>query len=104
MAAQTEVVPSTTVDTYLRILTAEVNDLPYRLEIWDEELEDNQVTFYLEWDNYMGMLATLDRAYRAGEMAPPQRRAYRAVLRKLRTHLPIIQRLDLSHPPTALTP
>ncbi len=100
MAAETRVISR--IDTTLRAIIAEVGDLPDRASAWDNETDDNQVAFHLEWKELMDRLEGLDRACRDKQMTADQQILFRSLLRNLREALPIVERLDLYRPPVAL--
>ena len=86
------------IDTDLWNIEAEVDHLPVLAETWNDLSDSNQVSYFLEWDNLMGMLKFLMQAYSAGDMTPPQKARYKALVSKLKKHKPIIDRLELSVP------
>ncbi len=78
-------------------------ELDFLAEV-EGESEETQLAYMLEWPDLMARLQSLDRAYRAGRMAPEQAERYRELLRKLSEALPIIERLGLTRPAVTLQP
>ncbi len=88
----------------LRALAAELRCLPEMAEAWEQEPEDRRLTYSLEWDEPLGRLEQLDRAYRSGALPTEQAARYRDLLRALREALPLIQKLALEPPRVSLRP
>lgn len=101
MAAQTAV--ETRADRFLRLILAEVDGLPDTATRWCEWLDWQQADFALEWGHLMvDYLAELTEQYQSGAMSEPQRAQYRELLLRLRSALPVIERLRLQVPDASL--
>lgn len=91
-------------NTILRVLVAEVRDLPDRAQTWDAETEEDQIVFSLEWDELMDRLSGLETTRREGVMTSDQEQTYCQLLHELDSALPIIERLSLERQPVSLKP
>ncbi len=100
MVTEAEVVSR--IDGVLRVVTAEVDDLPARAEWWASETDDNRIVFTLEWQELMARLKLVANADQQARLTPDQQARYRAVLQKLKAALPIIRCLELMPPPVSL--
>lgn len=100
MATTTEI--ARRIDTYLRVLQAEVDDLPNVAREWDEWTEANRASFALDWAHLMAdYLTQLDDYCRSGDLSLDQGRRYQALSESLQSQLPTIERLDLYRPSCA---
>ena len=91
------------VDLFLESVLLMLGDLPEIAEEWSELHEGERVSWSLDWDQAMGTnLRFLNVQYHAGTMTEQQCARYRELLRRLKEHWPIIQRLGLYPPPVPL--
>jgi hypothetical protein len=101
MAATTAIAER--IDTALRALLAEVDDLPSVAAGWDALSEGNRASFALGWDHLMSdYLTEVAERFATGELSSPHAGQYRALVAKLRAALPFIERLNLCRPPAEL--
>jgi hypothetical protein len=96
MASRTEI--TRTLDTELQLLTADVADLDYVYESWDETPMHDRLAFESEWRSSMARLDTLIARDRAGELSKYQSACLDALLALLRQHVDVIKRLGLALP------
>ncbi len=90
---------SETADRSLRLVLAELAFLPEMAAGWADEPAGNRLNYSLEWDDLIGRILLLQRAYQAEELSPAQQDRYREMVAKLRELLPLIGQLDLARPP-----
>lgn len=87
------------INIYLECDSLMLGDLPEIAEEWAELPEGERISWSLDWDQIMGGdLPFLEAQYRGGAMTRTQQTRYRKLLKRLKEHLPIIERLGL-YPP-----
>lgn len=97
MADGAEVVKS--IGRYLEYDRLTLGDLPEVAEDWTTLSEGERVSWSLSWDQVMGSdLPFLETQYRSGVITKAQQSEYRKLLKEIKEHLPLIERLGL-YPP-----
>ena len=96
--------PSSRVDQDLRVLFAELEDLPEHAEDWDpERVNDEQEAYESEWPSLaLGALNDLKRAHGSGGMSAEQERRYAELKALFRKRMPLIERYGLEKPTVPL--
>ena len=92
------------IDIGLWEITAEADFLPELAIGWDQESAVERDVWYLEWRELLARLSALEAAYRAQAMTEEQQARYCELRAKLRTHLPLFERLGLPRPAIPLDP
>lgn len=67
-------------DSTLRILEAEIPDVPQRVSFWTARDDAYRIDYALQWDEFEGLLEELSEADTNGRLSPAQRMRYEAIV------------------------
>ncbi|MBI4497888.1 MAG: hypothetical protein HY689_08330 [Chloroflexi bacterium] len=99
MASGTSALNSQQIAAILDDVALELEDMPEVAAEWPTWSENSQCSYALDWDKLMRELKLVVEAYRFGRMTPDQQAQYQELLGKLKEALPLIRKLNLTHPP-----
>jgi len=90
-------------DHWLKGARSLVADLPQVAADWEQMDEVERASWSLDWDQVIASdLLVLEQAFHANQMNVKQQKQYAALLAILADFMPLISRLSLSPPPSAI--
>ncbi len=99
-----EIISADRIELELKLGNAMLEELSDNFERWREMLEGEQVSWLLDWDQFIHILEhTLNKAYVSNQMTPAHKTRYKELLSKIKDATPTIQKLNLTEPNVSLT-
>ena len=90
------------IDQTLHLWTKMLEELHDIADEWDEISDTEQVSWSLDWQQFILFLEDLNTGYRSSQMNPKQQAQYKDLLSKLKEVAPILKKLNIAQPPASV--